>query len=345
MSSLSIVAEPALVVGQRSPGGWLTITAMTRTALQLGAHVGQQNMTMDEMRSLWRTLDANGMEWISAWDHLYEAPPAGGTIPHFEAVATLGAMAADTHNARLGCLVFYVGYRNPGLLAKAAVAIDHISGGRFEIGLGAGWHEWEAEAFGYDFPSLGTRFDMLDDATVLIKSLFTEERTTHHGPHFRAENASMVPGPVRGHIPLWIGGIGEKRTLGLVAREADGWNSAYLSVDEFTRLQGVLEQRCDEVGRDPATIEKSVNLMFNLGVDEASAARAAAQLAADWGPLADRIRDGALLGTPDQAVESILAYREAGADLVNIAIRMPVEPDVLDAYLTHTVPAVRAAAG
>src|SRR5215207_11501845 len=123
--------------------------------LHLGAHVGQQNMAMDDMRALWRHLDDAGLDWISCWDHLYEAPPLGGTMPHFEALATLGALCAETRRARIGCLVFYVGDRNPGLLAKAATTLDHISGGRFELGLGAGWHEQEAEAFGYDFPPVG----------------------------------------------------------------------------------------------------------------------------------------------------------------------------------------------
>ncbi len=98
----------------------------------------------------------------------------------------LGALAADTQHARLGCLVFYVGYRNPGLLAKAAITIDHISGGRFELGLGGGWHEWEATAYGYDFPPVGQRLDMLDEAAGLINSYFTNERTTHDGAYFRA---------------------------------------------------------------------------------------------------------------------------------------------------------------
>ena len=138
----------------------------------LGAHVGQQNMAMDAMRAAWRRLDAAGIDWISCWDHLYEAPPAGGTLDHFEAIATLGAMCVETKNARLGNLVFYVGYRNPGLLAKAAVTLDHLSGGRFELGLGGGWHDQEAKAFGYDFPGIGTRLDMLeeDGAYVLAGS-------------------------------------------------------------------------------------------------------------------------------------------------------------------------------
>ena len=153
--------------------------------ISLGAHVGQQNVEMDDMRALWRWLDANGFDWISAWDHLYEAPPdlaAGpGTGPHFEAVATLAALAVETTNARLGCLVFYVGYRNPGLLAKAAVTIDHLAAGRFELGIGGGWHQWEAEAYGYDFPSVGTRLDMLDEAAQVIGPLVGASRFSADG--------------------------------------------------------------------------------------------------------------------------------------------------------------------
>src|SRR3546814_8187767 len=127
--------------------------------VSLGVHVGQQAMSMAALRSRWRRLDDAGVDWISVWAHLYEAPPAGGTIDHFEALSTLGALAADTSRARLGCLVFCVLYRNPALLAKAATTLDHISDGRFELGLGAGWHEPEAEAYGYEFPPLGQRLD------------------------------------------------------------------------------------------------------------------------------------------------------------------------------------------
>ena len=109
--------------------------------MQLGVHIGLQNMSMDELRTTWRRFDDAGIDWISIWDHLYEAPAAGGTTPLFEAVATLGALAAVTSKARLGCLMFCVPFRNPALLAKSLVAIDHLSGGRFVPGFGAGWHE------------------------------------------------------------------------------------------------------------------------------------------------------------------------------------------------------------
>ena len=314
----------------------------------LGAHVGQQNMSMDEMRSLWRYLDDAGLDWISVWDHLYEAPPAGGTVPHFEAVATLGALACETTNARLGCLVFYVGYRNPGLLAKAAATIDHISGGRFELGLGGGWHEQEAAAFGYDFPSVGTRLDMLDEAVELVQSLLAPSedpseiaRTSFDGEFFRSDNASCLPGPVNGHMPLWVGGVGETRTLRTAARKADGWNAAYVSAEEFARLNAVLDSWCEREERPPNEIERSVNLMFGMGSDEKTAALSERALNDQWGEMADRVKNGALLGTPDEAVERIQAYRDAGADMVNIALRAPFDGAALEAYVNVVVPAVR----
>ena len=330
--------------------------------VQLGAHVGQQNIEMDEMRALWRWLDDNGFDWISAWDHIYEAPPAGGTVPHFEAVATLAALALETTNARLGCLVFYVGYRNPGLLAKAAITIDHLANGRFELGIGGGWHQWEAAAYGYEFPSVGTRLDMLDEAAQVIGPLINASRfsasgdpadsgdlidsdprrTSFDGEHFRLADASCLPQPRYGTMPLWIGGIGEKRTIPMTAKYGDGWNAAYVSAAEYRRLNGVLSARCDDLGRDPAEIERSVNLVFAMGADQAEADHANAALAQDWGPMTERILPGALLGTPEQAAEQVMAYVEAGADVINVALRAPVAPEALSAYHELVMPAVRA---
>ncbi len=333
--------------------------------LLFGAHVGQQNMAMDDMRALWRWLDGNGFDWISAWDHIYEAPPAGGTLTHFEDVATLGAMAVETSNARLGCLVFYVGYRNPGLLAKAAITLDHLSGGRFELGLGGGWHRWEAAAYGYDFPAVGVRLDMLEEATELIghlvgNPLVTGEggpdgddgqeghrdgrdpvRTTFDGEHFRVAEASCLPTPVYGSLPLWIGGVGENRTMPLAARSADGWNAAYVSPEEFGRLNRHMTDLCEANGRDPASIERSVNLIFAMGADASAADRARAELFAQWGPMATRVEGGALTGETEQVSERIAAYADAGADMVNIALRAPFDAEALAAYVEVVMPALR----
>ena len=313
--------------------------------VSLGVHVGQQNLTMPELRALWRRLDRAGVDWISVWDHFYEAPFQGGTQPHFEALATLGALAADTEHARIGCLVFYVGYRNPALLAKAAATLDHLSNGRFELGLGAGWHTWEALAYGYPFPDIGTRLDMLDEATEVIRCLLENERTNFSGRHFQVDDASCWPKPLQSHLPLWIGGRGEKRTLEIVARRADGWNAAYPSAAEFGRLNSVLDQWCEAGGRDPAAIQRGANVAFHMSLDAAGVERERAKIDDDWGAQASRIAAGSLLCTPKEAVDHIMAYVENGADAVNIALRAPWDDEALAAYVTDVIPAIRKASG
>jgi F420-dependent oxidoreductase-like protein len=308
--------------------------------VSLGVHVGQQAASMAELRSLWRRLDDAGVDWISVWDHLYEAPPAGGTIDHFEALSTLGALAADTSRARIGCLVFCVLYRNPGLLAKAATTLDHISGGRFELGLGAGWHEPEAVAYGYDFPPVGQRLDQLEEALPLIRSLLTQDRTTHSGEHFRTVDASCLPAPMQARLPIWIGGTGEKRTLRLAAQHADGWNAAYVGADRYRELNAVADRWCESEGRDPTTLRRSVNLIFALtsdGTDVVEVVRGQG-----FGPAAPFLADGALGGPIDGVVERVGEYVSAGADEVNIALRAPWDEAMLDAYL-ELLPAIREA--
>lgn len=312
---------------------------MAVMTVSLGVHVGQQALPMTELRQLWRRLDEAGVDWISVWDHLYEAPPAGGTVDHFEALSTLGALAADTSRARIGCLVFCVLYRNPGLLAKAATTLDHISGGRFELGLGAGWHEPEAAAFGYDFPPVGERLDQLEEALPLIRSLLTEERTTHDGAHFRTVDASCLPAPVQARLPIWVGGTGEKRTLRLAAEHADGWNAAYVGAERFGELNAVADRWCESAGRDPATLRRGVNLLFAL--DEGGREVGEVVAGQGFGPAAPFLAPGALGGPAAGAAEQVLAYVAAGADEVNVALRAPWDEASLDAYL-ELLPAIRA---
>jgi len=323
-----------------------TPTIPTSRPLQLGVHVGQQNATMYELIELWRRLD-DTVDWISVWDHLYEAPPAGGTTPHFEAVATLGALAASTSKARLGCLMFCVPFRNPALLAKSIVAIDHVSGGRFEPGFGAGWHEPEFRAHGFPFHEVGTRFDQLTEALEIISSMLGDSTpTTFAGDHASVDAVTCVPGPFDGTIPLWTGGRGPSRTPATAARFCSGWNVPYVDPAEYRRLNDRLDAACDALDRDPASLERSVNLAFHLGADRAAADAELRRIRDQWGPeMAERVTAGALTGTPDDAVEQLAAFRAAGADMVNVALRLPVDADALDAYLDVVVPAVRAALG
>ena len=312
-------------------------------AVSLGVHIGQQNLAFAHLRAWWRRLDAAGVDWISVWDHFYEAPFQDGSQPHYEALATLGALAADTTRARIGCLVFYVGYRNPALLAKAAATLDHISDGRFELGLGAGWHIHEASAYGYPFPDIGTRLDMLDEGAAVVRRLLQEPRVTFSGRHFQVDDATCEPKPLQDRLPLWIGGLGERRTLEVAARRADGWNAAYVSAAEFRRLNSVLDGWCEAEGRDPATIRRGVNIAFHMALDAAGVERERARIAAEWGRQAERILGGSLLCTPGQAAERIHEYVASGASSVNVALRAPWDQDALEAYVAEVIPAVRGA--
>jgi alkanesulfonate monooxygenase SsuD/methylene tetrahydromethanopterin reductase-like flavin-dependent oxidoreductase (luciferase family) len=305
---------------------------------QFGVHIGPQKATMTELRSLWRWLDGAGVDWISVWDHLYEAPEEGGTQPHFEAVATLAAMAADTTRARLGCLVFCALYRNVGLLAKSVVTVDHVSGGRFELGIGSGWYDAEALAYGLRFPGPGDRFDILAEQVDVLRAWLRGERVTAHGSHLDLEDASLLPCPL-GRMPIWIGGVGPRRTLRLAGAAADGWNAAYVGAAEFRALNGVLDDWCAKAGRPVEAVERSINLMFALSHDDARSARATIE--EQWGDGAARVRDGSLLGRPDDVLEQVAPYIEAGTDLVNVVVRPPWDQELLDAYCTEVIPAMR----
>ncbi|MFT4656774.1 MAG: alkanesulfonate monooxygenase SsuD [Candidatus Aldehydirespiratoraceae bacterium] len=311
-------------------------------SIQLGVHVGQQNASMADLVTLWTRLD-HAVDWISVWDHLYEAPPAGGTTPHFEAVAILGALASVTSKARLGCLMFCVPYRNPALLAKSIIAIDHISEGRFEPGFGAGWHAPEFRAHGYVFEEVGVRFDQLTEGLEIISGMLgPDDTTTIDGEHFSVRDVTCVPGPFDQAIPLWTGGRGPTRTPATAARFCSGWNVPYVGPTEYRRLNDRLDAACEAIERDPATLERSVNLAFHVGATPAAAEAQLQKIRDQWGPeMAERVTEGALTGIPDQVVEQIAAFHEAGADMVNIALRFPFDTDALDAYLDVVVPAVR----
>ncbi|MEE9284980.1 MAG: TIGR03560 family F420-dependent LLM class oxidoreductase, partial [Dehalococcoidia bacterium] len=230
--------------------------------MRFGIHTGQQDSSYEDLRRVWRLADTSGFHWVSVWDHFYEAPYLDGNSPVFETVSIMTALAAETKHVRVGCLVYSAGYRPPGLLAKAATTIDHVSNGRVTLGLGAGWHADEYRAYGYDFPAAGVRLDMLEEAVQIIQSLLTQETTTFEGRHFQVREARCLPPPVQSKLPVWVGGRGEKRSLRIAARYADGWNAAYVSPESFQRKNRVLDQWCDREGRDPATIDRSINVGF-----------------------------------------------------------------------------------
>ena len=175
--------------------------------------------------------------------------------------------------------------------------------------------------------------------------MLTQETASYSVKHYQVDDVRCFPRPQQSKLPIWIGGRGEKRTLELVARYADGWNAAYVGPDEFTHLNEVLETWCSTHDRNPAEIKRGVNVAFAMGIDQSSLAVQQKALQDSWGKAAENIREGALLCTPDAASDRILEYVESGADEINIALRAPWADAALEVYLEEVVPKVRKFAG
>lgn len=310
--------------------------------MKFGLHIGQQNITMDECRRMWRWADTAGFDWVDVWDHFYEAPPVDGNGSCFEATTCMAAIACETENVRIGVLVLGMNYRHPAVLANALTTIDHLSGGRLEIGLGAGWHEPEYRGYGIPFRPIKERMDILEEGVQVVRLLTTQDRSDLAGKHFQLANAACNPKPVQPRPRIWIGGNGERRTLRIAARHGDGWNSPYTSADEFGRLSKLLDEWCVKEGRDPGTIERNENLSFHMAASSAHVEQAEQHFRDTWGPAAEMFRSrGVVIGTPDQAIARVREYEAAGAARVNIAIRPPVDWDALHAWAAEVIPAFR----
>ena len=308
--------------------------------MKFGLHIGQQDISMEELRKTWTWADTAGFDWADVWDHFYEAPPKDGNGTCFEATTCMAAMACETKNVRIGVLVLGMNYRHPAVLANALTTIDHLSGGRLEIGLGAGWHEPEYRAYGIPFEPIKKRMDMLEEGVQVVRLLTTQDRSDFNGEYYQLTNAACNPKPVQARPRIWIGGNGEKRTLRIAARHADGWNTPYTSPDEFKRLSGVLDQWCEKEGRDPASIERNVNLSFHMAATPADEARVDKQYRDTWGPASDAMRSrGVVIGLPQQAIDLVGRYRDAGAARVNIALRPPLDWDAMQAWANEVIPA------
>ena len=236
--------------------------------LRVGLKLSQQIHPIAKQRQAWRDADAAGFDHIWPFDHLL-ALGDDPAQPIFDGWTILGAVAENTKKTRIGLNVTGNLYRSPGLLAKIAVTVDHLSNGRLEFGIGAAWNEPEFQQQGLPFPSAADRIRMLDESIRAIKLLWTEHRATFAGRYYQLSEAIAEPKPVqKPWPPIWIGGSGPKRTLRVVAKHADVWNGGGKTDEETRDLLRILGEHCAKVGRDMSKIR----LSSNVRVDDADAA-------------------------------------------------------------------------
>ncbi|MBA3739748.1 MAG: TIGR03560 family F420-dependent LLM class oxidoreductase [Chloroflexi bacterium] len=278
----------------------------------LGVSLRPQYSDWESMREAAVTADELGFDWLLTSDHLIASenhrPDPDGSI--FEAWQLVAAWAAITRRVQIGVMVSSVTLRHPALLAKMAVTLDHISGGRAISGIGAGWFQAENEAYGIGWNEIGERLTRLEEAAHIMCSLFDEPRTTFHGDHYRLTDAPSAPKPLQPHLPLMIGGGGERRTMRIAARYADIWN-AFGSPASMRRKVGLLHRYCAEVGREVSAIIPTVAVMLDPdeGVQSIAARLADCGRAGVGGVVIDLAApyDLALLERAAQARESDLA--------------------------------------
>jgi probable F420-dependent oxidoreductase len=315
-------------------------------------------VTWERLAGVARRAEALGFDsvWIS--DHFFlSLARYGGSDQPFgsvEPMAALAGLAAITDRVRLGTLVLGAGFRHPAILAKAAVTVDLLSAGRLDLGVGAGWYEDEYRAFGYDFGTLGRRFEILEETVEVLSLLFGEkEPVTWEGAHFRLEEAYCRPRPVQEpRPPLWIGGKGGPRLARLIARRGDGWNTvwAWTPEDYADRIR-VLEEACERHDRDPTTVRRSLGLYALVGEDDRD-------LRTRWRALQRWTTGGGLdgtspedwgkdklVGTTQQVVDRLAAFARLGVEELIVSIgSLPFavyDDDAVEVFARSVIPAAR----
>ncbi len=284
-----------------------------------------ERLSWESVRDAALRAEALGFDsvWISDHFHLDLSRYGGsGVAGSVEPLTTLAALAAVTQRVRLGTLVACAAFRHPAILAKMATAIDQVSGGRFDLGLGAGWYEAEFTAFGYPFGSVGERFTILEDTVAAVAALFGREPVTFEGRTVQLHKAVNRPGPIQpGGPPIWVGGKGGDRLLRLVARYGAGWNIVWkVDPGEHADRARRLRELCEEAGRDPATVHLSVGLYTLVGEDGKDL-QARYQQLQEWTPggaldgtALEDFAEGTLVGPPDVCVDRLAAFAANGVE-------------------------------
>ena len=310
--------------------------------LKLGILLWSQAATWSEMLDAAKRVDRLGYDHLWTWDHVY-AIFGDPFQPIFEGYTTLAAWAMATERTRLGLLVGANTLRNPALVAKMVTTIDHISGGRAIAGLGGAWFEHEHTADGYDFGSgFGQRLDWLDESAAAIRRLLDgQEVTSAPGGRYALRGAVHHPAPIQTHLPIMIGGSGEKKTLRTVARSADLWN-AWEAPDVMRHKVDVLRGHCEAVGRDISEIEFTLDIKVTIRDSQAEAERVWRELmAANRTPMANVEDDDSFWnGTPEQIAEWLAPYVEMGFRGAISEMAAPYDVESFERFIGEVKPLV-----
>ena len=311
------------------------------TSVSLGITLWNQAATWAEFEAAARRVDELGYEHLWTWDHLY-AIVGDPYQPVFEGYAALGALAKATSRTRLGLFVGANTFRNPGLVAKSLTTLDHASGGRIIAGLGAAWHELEHEAYGIDYgSSVGERLDWLDEAVAAVRALFAGESVTSPpGGRYAFRDLRLLPAPVQRPIPIMIGGSGEKKTLRIVARYADQWNTGG-PPERLAHKLVVLRDHCAAVGRDPSAIELTVGCKPLIRDSRAEAMRAWRELMAH-NRTSDELEDDEpdWIGTPEDVAAAMRSRIELGFATFMAELPAPYDEETMARWIGEVKPMV-----
>ena len=308
--------------------------------IRFGIQTAQQGVEWAQMLDLWRKADAWGYDSLWDFDHFYPlyVDPEG---PCFEGWTTLSALAQATTRARIGHLVNGNTYRHPCITAKMAATLDHISGGRLNLGIGAGWFEIEHRSFGIDFKTLPGRLEALDEACQIIRGMFTQPKTTLHGKHYTVTDAMCVPKPVQQpHPPIMIGGTGRKVLLKIVAKYADMWNATG-SADLMRELIEVIQRHGDTVGRDTNPIEKTVMLPLCYKAAPPRQEFMCNLVAHMNQKSPEEARRQIMIGDKEECLDTIARYRKAGITHFIFMVFAPYFLDEIQGFAEEVIPAVR----
>jgi alkanesulfonate monooxygenase SsuD/methylene tetrahydromethanopterin reductase-like flavin-dependent oxidoreductase (luciferase family) len=309
--------------------------------LKAGILLWSQAASWSEMLDTAKRVDKLGYDHLWTWDHIY-AIFGDPYQPIFEGWSLLAAWARETERTRLGLLVGANTFRNPGLVAKIATTVDHVSDGRAILGIGGAWFELEHDAHGIDFGTgFGQRLDWLDESVGAMRALLDGKEVTSNGGHYAFNGLRQQPLPVQRKLPIMIGGSGEKKTLRTVAKYADMWN-AMGSLEKMRHKVEVLKQHCEEVGRDVNEIEFTLGVKVTIRDSESEAVRVwKANMEYNRTPMS-RVEDDDTFwnGTPEQLAEHLAPYVELGFRSVISEQPAPYDAESLERFIGEVKPLV-----